>query len=88
MTNGVGDAWGRVGRESVADRIDRDGEEIVVTYNATAAKVRRDEPLEIEDVERMRRELEQAEHFIDDVLEPVARGDDPERVHSMGVSER
>lgn len=80
MTDTVGsDAWSTVGRASVADRIDQDADEIGETFAATAAKVRRGESLDPEDVEGMRRELERAEYLLDDVLEPIAESKPPER---------
>lgn len=81
----AGGSWEHVGRMSVADRIDRNGEEVVGEFNAVAAQVRRGEPIAPDDVDRLRRELEHAEHLLDDILEPIARGEAAERVYHLGV---
>ena len=82
------ESWEHVGRVTVADRIEQDADSIGETFAATAARIRRGESLDPEDVERMRREIELAEYLIDDVLEPVAWGDVPERAHCATEARR
>lgn len=77
------EAWGHVGRSAVVDRITRDQAAVVETFEAVAAKIRRGESLSEDDVESARRAVEEAEYMLDDILEPIARGDVPERVHAV-----
>ena len=60
----------------VAERIEADVSDISEEFEAVAAKVRRGEELTERDVEQMRRAIELAEYHLDDILEPLAAGDD------------
>ena len=70
------DAWEAIGRTAVAERIEADVRDIGEEFDAVAAKVRRGEDLTEDDVEQMRRAITHAEYHLDDILEPLAAGDD------------
>lgn len=75
MTDTSTEAWERIGREAVAERIEADAHDIDETFEAIAAAIRRGEELTQEDVRMMRHALTLAEYHLDDVLEPLANGD-------------
>lgn len=70
------DAWEAIDRAAVVERIEADVRDIGEEFDAVAAKIRRDEPLEEKDIEQMRRAITHAEYHLDDILEPLAAGDD------------